>query len=58
MAPNMALLVDKTSGTAMENLRPMFESKLNDFHWEIRDSALEVLDTIAEYSRTSQLFSI
>lgn len=53
MQPNLALLVDNTSGTTIDNLGPILNSKLKDSAWEVRDSALEVLYTVAEYSKTS-----
>ncbi|KAB0793886.1 hypothetical protein PPYR_13506 [Photinus pyralis] len=50
MPPNLALLVDGT--TEMERLGRMVTSKLHDLEWEVRDSALEVLHTIASISHT------
>lgn len=53
MQPNLALLVDNTSGTTIEDLGPVLKNKLKDTLWDIRDTTLEVLYTIAEYSQTS-----
>lgn len=55
MAPNLVLLVDNDS--TMESMGPLLMTKLQDLSWEIRDSALEVVHTIAEISHKSKLLT-
>nr|CAH7768175.1 unnamed protein product [Callosobruchus chinensis] len=50
MSPNMALLIDKVHDSVMGLLGPMLYAKLHDIHWEVRDSALEVICTITRIS--------
>ncbi|CAH2003808.1 unnamed protein product [Acanthoscelides obtectus] len=50
MSPNMALLIDKVHDSVMGLLGPMLYAKLHDVHWEVRDSALEVICTITRIS--------
>ncbi|XP_015186913.1 PREDICTED: uncharacterized protein LOC107071944 isoform X2 [Polistes dominula] len=45
MPPNLALLVD--SDSHMNEIGPTFYKRLHDPNWEVRDSVLEVLNTIA-----------
>ncbi|CAH0563702.1 unnamed protein product [Brassicogethes aeneus] len=48
MAPNMVLLIDNTNGSTLELMPPLLYTKLHDPSWEVRDSTLEVLCSIAE----------
>ncbi|CAL1678631.1 unnamed protein product [Lasius platythorax] len=48
MPPNLALLVD--SDSHMNGIGPMLFKRLHDPNWEVRDSVLEVLNTIATIS--------
>lgn len=54
MSPNLALLVDRTYDSAMDMLGPLLTNKLQDEHWEIRDTALQVLCTVSEIAHTSK----
>ena len=51
MQPNLALLVDL--GPHSKEIGPMLYSRLHDVNWEIKDSALEVLNTMAIVSEHS-----
>ncbi|TGZ49773.1 BRCA1-associated protein required for ATM activation protein 1 [Temnothorax longispinosus] len=48
MPPNLALLVD--SDSHMNEIGPTLFKRLHDPNWEVRDSVLEVLNTIATIS--------
>ncbi|EFN89501.1 uncharacterized protein LOC105184184 [Harpegnathos saltator] len=48
MPPNLALLVD--SDSHMNDMGPTLFKRLHDPNWEVRDSVLEVLNTIATIS--------
>ncbi|XP_012539663.1 uncharacterized protein LOC105838551 isoform X2 [Monomorium pharaonis] len=48
MPPNLALLVD--SDSQMNEIGPTLFKRLHDPNWEVRDSVLEVLNTIATIS--------
>ncbi|XP_012230431.1 uncharacterized protein [Linepithema humile] len=48
MPPNLALLVD--SDSHMNEIGPTLYKRLHDPNWEVRDSVLEVLNTIATIS--------
>lgn len=50
----MALLVDTLQGSGMEQLGAVIFKKLHDPAWEIRDSTLELLASMAQLSRTSK----
>lgn len=52
MPPNLALLVDSDSN--MNELGPTLFRKLHDPNWEVRDSVLEVMNTIAIISEDSK----
>lgn len=54
MSPNLALLVDRTTDSTMAVLGPLLHTKLHDMTWEVRDSALEVVCTMAHLSSTSK----
>ncbi|XP_066588058.1 uncharacterized protein [Prorops nasuta] len=53
MPPNLALLVD--SDSHMNELGPVLYKRLHDPNWEVRDSVLEVLSTIAIISKDKYL---
>ncbi|KAI4456511.1 brca1-associated atm activator 1 [Holotrichia oblita] len=50
MSPNLALLIDKTQDSALDQIGPLLINKLHDMNWEIRDSALEILITISTFA--------
>lgn len=50
MSPNLALLIDKTKDSALDQIGPLLINKLHDMNWEVRDSALEILLTISTFS--------
>ncbi|GJQ72358.1 hypothetical protein Trydic_g3443 [Trypoxylus dichotomus] len=50
MSPNLALLIDKTKDSALDQIGPLLINKLHDMNWEIRDSALEILITISTFA--------
>lgn len=54
MAPNLALLVDTMSGSDMQKLGPMILKRLHDSNWEVRDTVLELLTSIANISFKSE----
>lgn len=50
MPPNLALLVNTLCDSPLQNLGPQLYRSLHTTSWEVRDSALEVLSTIAHIS--------
>ncbi|XP_022905992.1 uncharacterized protein [Onthophagus taurus] len=50
MSPNLTLLLDNTQDSCLNQLGPLLLNNLSDLNWEIRDSALEVLKTILDFS--------
>lgn len=52
MPPNLALLID--SDSHMNEIGPTLYKRLHDPNWEVRDSVLEVLNTIAIISEDSK----
>lgn len=54
MPPNLALLVNEISDTSIIAITPMLYTKLHDKNWEIRDSALEILNTVVEIAHLSR----
>ncbi|KRT83220.1 HEAT domain-containing protein, partial [Oryctes borbonicus] len=50
MSPNLALLIDKTKDSALDQIGPLLINKLHDMNWEVRDSALEILVTISMFA--------
>lgn len=53
MPPNLALLTNSLSGTSFDQLGSLIFKRLHDPHWEVRDSSLEVLHTLATISQSS-----
>lgn len=53
MPPNLALLVD-SEDSHMNDIGPTLFKRLHDQNWEVRDSVLEVLNTIATISECSK----
>ncbi|XP_075230769.1 integrator complex assembly factor Brat1 isoform X2 [Lycorma delicatula] len=47
LPPNLALLVENFKDSSLEQLGPLLMRKLLDLHWEVRDSTLEVLQTLS-----------
>lgn len=54
MAPNLALLVDTLSGSDIQKLGPMIMKRLHDSNWEVRDTVLELLASMANISLASE----
>jgi len=52
MPPNLALLIDSDSHT--NEIGPTLFKRLHDPNWEVKDSVLEVLNTIAMISEYSK----
>ena len=52
MPPNLVLLVETDSH--MNEIGPTLYKRLHDVNWEVRDSVLEVLNTIAVISEASK----
>lgn len=52
MPPNLVLLVETDSH--MNEIGPTLFKRLHDINWEVRDSVLEVLNTIAIISEDSK----
>lgn len=55
LSPNLALLVENFNGSGMQNLAPMIVKRLHDNAWEVRDSTLELVTSIAYISQLSKL---
>ncbi|XP_014241222.1 uncharacterized protein LOC106661957 [Cimex lectularius] len=47
MPPNLALLVNTLQGSSMQDLGKQLYKTLHSYHWEVRDSTIEVLTTIS-----------
>ncbi|CAH0723142.1 unnamed protein product, partial [Brenthis ino] len=43
LTPNLLLLMESKPGTSMDELGKLIYIKMQDFNWEVRDSALELL---------------
>lgn len=54
LAPNLALLVDTMTGSDMQKLGPVILKRMHDNNWEVRDSTLELLSSIANISMLSK----
>jgi hypothetical protein len=52
MPPNLALLIDSDNHT--NEIGPTLFKRLHDPNWEVKDSVLEVLNTIAMISEYSK----
>lgn len=50
----MALLMDDLKGSGLQKLGPIIKKRLLDKEWEVRDSAIELITSIAEISHTSK----
>lgn len=53
LAPNMALLMDNLEGSGLQKIGPIIIRRFYDVEWEVRDSAIELISSIAEISHTS-----
>lgn len=53
LSPNLALLVDSTHGSVIEEIGKTIYEKLHDTHWDIRDSAMELLYIVADVAEIS-----
>lgn len=54
----MALLVDKLDDFTFVPLGPIIVKRLHDLNWEVRDSALELLTSIADISYCSKYINV
>lgn len=54
LAPNLALLVDTMAGSEMQKLGPNILKRMHDPNWEVRDSAIELLTSLAKISIYSE----
>ncbi|XP_075973890.1 integrator complex assembly factor Brat1-like [Anticarsia gemmatalis] len=50
LQPNLSLLMDSKPGSAIHDLGNLIYMKMHDMHWEIRDTALELLHVCTEIS--------
>ncbi|KAG6452134.1 uncharacterized protein LOC115444825 [Manduca sexta] len=50
LPPNLSLLLETKPGSTMHDLGKLIYMKMHDMHWEIRDSALELLHVCTELS--------
>ncbi|XP_026498986.2 uncharacterized protein LOC113402857 [Vanessa tameamea] len=50
LPPNLSLLLDAKPGSPMHELGKLIYMKMHDFHWEVRDSALELLYVCTDIS--------
>ncbi|XP_041978711.1 uncharacterized protein LOC121732799 [Aricia agestis] len=50
LPPNLSLLQESSPGSPMNDLGALIYLKMSDFHWEVRDSALELLLVCTELS--------
>lgn len=50
----MALLVDNLDDSSFAALGPLIVRRLHDLNWEVRDSALELLTSIADIACCSK----
>ncbi|XP_013190980.1 uncharacterized protein LOC106135277 [Amyelois transitella] len=50
LTPNLSLLVESTPGSAVHEIGSLINVKMNDEHWEVRDSALELLFVCTDIS--------
>ena len=50
----MALLMDNLQGSGLKQLAPIIIKRFHDLEWEVRDSAIELITSIAEISHTSK----
>ncbi|XP_047995050.1 uncharacterized protein LOC125233193 isoform X1 [Leguminivora glycinivorella] len=50
LPPNLSLLMESKPGSAMHDLGRLIYMKMHDLHWEVRDSALELLLVCTEIS--------
>ncbi|XP_063381154.1 uncharacterized protein LOC134667663 [Cydia fagiglandana] len=50
LPPNLSLLMESKPGSAMHDLGRLIYMKMHDLHWEVRDSALELLLVVTEIS--------
>ncbi|CAH2980063.1 unnamed protein product [Chilo suppressalis] len=48
LPPNLSLLMEAKPGSAMHEIGKLIYMKMHDMHWEVRDSALELLHVCTE----------
>lgn len=54
MSPHLALLDENLSGSTLDQIGPTMMKRLHDANWEVRDSALELLTSVASISVCSK----
>lgn len=56
LQPNLSLLMDSKPGGSIHDLGKLIYMKMHDRHWEIRDTALELLQICTEIAYISKSF--
>lgn len=54
LQPNLSLLMDSKPGGSIHDLGKLIYMKMHDRHWEIRDTALELLQICTEIAYISK----
>lgn len=54
MPPNLALLVNTMKGSTIDQVGPILQKRLHDVNWNVRDSALEVLQVVTSIAEISE----
>jgi len=54
MPPNLALLTNTLKGSTIDQLGPILHKRLHDVNWDVRDSALEVLQVVTVIAEISE----
>jgi hypothetical protein len=55
MPPNLALLMNTLQGSTIDQVGPILQKRLHDTNWDVRDSALEVLQVVTGIAEISKL---
>jgi hypothetical protein len=55
MPPNLALLMNTLQGSTIDQVGPILQKRLHDVNWDVRDSALEVLQVVTGIAEISKL---
>jgi hypothetical protein len=54
MPPNLALLMNTMKGSTIDQVGPVLQKRLHDVSWDVRDSALEVLQVVTAIAEISE----
>ena len=54
MPPNLALLMNTLKGSSIDQLGPILRKRLHDVNWDVRDTALEVLQVVTNIAEISE----